>query len=252
MCIRDSQSIDSASEDQDLDASLDRSSVWPMRLNLQPQEIIKLAVHMVGGNNFLMRELGNGNTELQPLEMNKVFPEAQGLETLPSTYRRYALYYQTHPSVPKVLISPLSLELIGYTAALTRIVTDPKVFQRFPGEFEKIRPQSHYFQNPLARLKLYMGLENTNDSVRADLMKFSRLAHEGEMGISSRAIQEWIKTALDIAKAKGLGVLTPEIVDTAFRTLMDGETLKPKSDDCLLYTSPSPRDRTRSRMPSSA
>ena len=25
-----------------------------------------------------------------------------------------------------------------------------------------------------------------------------------------------------------------------------------KGDDCLLYTSPSPRDRTRSRMPSSA
>ena len=25
-----------------------------------------------------------------------------------------------------------------------------------------------------------------------------------------------------------------------------------KNDDCLLYTSPSPRDRTRSRMPSSA
>ena len=25
-----------------------------------------------------------------------------------------------------------------------------------------------------------------------------------------------------------------------------------KHDDCLLYTSPSPRDRTRSRMPSSA
>ena len=38
-----------------------------------------------------------------------------------------------------------------------------------------------------------------------------------------------------------------------------GDTLKPKSEkeinkqrDCLLYTSPSPRDRTRSRMPSSA
>ena len=26
----------------------------------------------------------------------------------------------------------------------------------------------------------------------------------------------------------------------------------PKADGCLLYTSPSPRDRTRSRMPSSA
>ena len=30
------------------------------------------------------------------------------------------------------------------------------------------------------------------------------------------------------------------------------ETLVAKYDDCLLYTSPSPRDRTRSRMPSSA
>ena len=28
--------------------------------------------------------------------------------------------------------------------------------------------------------------------------------------------------------------------------------IKPKNKDCLLYTSPSPRDRTRSRMPSSA
>ena len=30
------------------------------------------------------------------------------------------------------------------------------------------------------------------------------------------------------------------------------ETLRELSDSCLLYTSPSPRDRTRSRMPSSA
>ena len=28
--------------------------------------------------------------------------------------------------------------------------------------------------------------------------------------------------------------------------------IEPKLDGCLLYTSPSPRDRTRSRMPSSA
>ena len=30
------------------------------------------------------------------------------------------------------------------------------------------------------------------------------------------------------------------------------EVLSGKTNDCLLYTSPSPRDRTRSRMPSSA
>ena len=42
---------------------------------------------------------------------------------------------------------------------------------------------------------------------------------------------------LEIKKAKGLDV--------------DIE-LDKLSSDCLLYTSPSPRDRTRSRMPSSA
>ena len=34
--------------------------------------------------------------------------------------------------------------------------------------------------------------------------------------------------------------------------LLDKETKKPLNISCLLYTSPSPRDRTRSRMPSSA
>ena len=38
----------------------------------------------------------------------------------------------------------------------------------------------------------------------------------------------------------------------AFKTCMDGIQKIPGMEDCLLYTSPSPRDRTRSRMPSSA
>ena len=37
-----------------------------------------------------------------------------------------------------------------------------------------------------------------------------------------------------------------------YETTNISETLEPDQDDCLLYTSPSPRDRTRSRMPSSA
>ena len=35
-------------------------------------------------------------------------------------------------------------------------------------------------------------------------------------------------------------------------TREQGKPLKAANNDCLLYTSPSPRDRTRSRMPSSA
>ena len=36
------------------------------------------------------------------------------------------------------------------------------------------------------------------------------------------------------------------------QALYFGDVEMPKYWDCLLYTSPSPRDRTRSRMPSSA
>ena len=47
--------------------------------------------------------------------------------------------------------------------------------------------------------------------------------------------------------AKGYNVLPDyEMVNATCRT----ELVRP--NDCLLYTSPSPRDRTRSRMPSSA
>ena len=43
---------------------------------------------------------------------------------------------------------------------------------------------------------------------------------------------------------------TETILDETFRSL---HTKRPDLDEtCLLYTSPSPRDRTRSRMPSSA
>ena len=39
---------------------------------------------------------------------------------------------------------------------------------------------------------------------------------------------------------------SPDPLGAEFRKVVEGESI------CLLYTSPSPRDRTRSRMPSSA
>ena len=41
------------------------------------------------------------------------------------------------------------------------------------------------------------------------------------------------------------------LVDLEFR-VSDEKLSELEVDNCLLYTSPSPRDRTRSRMPSSA
>ena len=42
------------------------------------------------------------------------------------------------------------------------------------------------------------------------------------------------------------------LYDEACKAIDLGWTIIPLSISCLLYTSPSPRDRTRSRMPSSA
>ena len=43
-----------------------------------------------------------------------------------------------------------------------------------------------------------------------------------------------------------------EVPQTQLKPLIDLEKELAKYDDCLLYTSPSPRDRQKSRMPSSA
>ena len=50
--------------------------------------------------------------------------------------------------------------------------------------------------------------------------------------------------------AKGSGMIQPNMATTLGYIFTDAEI--PNDIFCLLYTSPSPRDRTRSRMPSSA
>ena len=52
--------------------------------------------------------------------------------------------------------------------------------------------------------------------------------------------------------AKGLGMSSKSNIHRLVHSLREQGLLKMKPYICLLYTSPSPRDRTRSRMPSSA
>ena len=47
-------------------------------------------------------------------------------------------------------------------------------------------------------------------------------------------------------------IFTAEVVGEELKFHPNKLTLDLDPDNCLLYTSPSPRDRTRSRMPSSA
>ena len=52
---------------------------------------------------------------------------------------------------------------------------------------------------------------------------------------------EWVK----LEKVQDQLIISPPLEKSSYE-------IKPLSGVCLLYTSPSPRDRTRSRMPSSA
>ena len=68
----------------------------------------------------------------------------------------------------------------------------------------------------------------------------------------------FIKSGIGSMATLGLGetiLLTPNAASAMnYRPVAEGGRRKVKNDyrSCLLYTSPSPRDRTRSRMPSSA
>ena len=72
-------------------------------------------------------------------------------------------------------------------------------------------------------------------------------ANAGELSVSGTAKATYnIESGANTGK--GLGI-TNELNFSASGELDNGYTW---SYSCLLYTSPSPRDRTRSRMPSSA
>ena len=81
------------------------------------------------------------------------------------------------------------------------------------------------------------------------------IAIENELGTSPKGTKASVKARLDdvdtaiSGKQAALGFTAENVAnkDTA-TTLGTSDTKYP----CLLYTSPSPRDRTRSRMPSSA
>ena len=87
--------------------------------------------------------------------------------------------------------------------------------------------------------------------LRRDLKKLL-VANRGEIAIRvCRAASELKLRTVAIYTYEDRYSLHRYKADEAYQIGDDNDPLKPYLD-CLLYTSPSPRDRTRSRMPSSA
>ena len=82
--------------------------------------------------------------------------------------------------------------------------------------------------------------ENMNKSIEATQRNFNTI----RTGRANASL-------LDRVSVEYYGTETP-IKSLATISTVDSQTISIQPFDCLLYTSPSPRDRTRSRMQSSA
>ena len=226
MFASNDESVEEASEKGSMKASLDRAIQVAMRSNLHPHEISKVAIAMIGPENFKMRRLGVDDAEIVPLDLNLAYPLPDQAGNLPGLEKRFALYYQPRGQRDPILISPQTMEMIGLYGAITRIKVDPKILGSYPTEFEVLTPQNEYFENPIARLKLMLGKAELPLAARRDLSNFSEIAKEGQGGISSRDIQELFQKALDQALNSGHGVLTPAVLDQVFSSMMRNHSFK--------------------------
>ena len=86
------------------------------------------------------------------------------------------------------------------------------------------------------------------------IIRESLLLERGEANVTQikkyeTEIREWVETLVD-AMADQVSDKIKDMKEKTRKRVVDNVTGAVVS--CLLYTSPSPRDRTRSRMPSSA
>ena len=92
------------------------------------------------------------------------------------------------------------------------------------------------------------------EAVRKRLMEISEIivVLSGKGGVGKSLIASSL--ALILGSEWRVGLLDLDFEAPSAHVILGiGEDVSPKEDKgCLLYTSPSPRDRTRSRMPSSA
>ena len=89
--------------------------------------------------------------------------------------------------------------------------------------------------------------EHEINEVRARLDRWSLAYHRDDNPLASDAEYD-----RELRRLRELETTHPHLISPTSPTQRVGDKPLDQFTSCLLYTSPSPRDRTRSRMPSSA
>ena len=109
-----------------------------------------------------------------------------------------------------------------------------------PGDPAAPEPASGFRSKKLVSAKTYMVVTANPYASKAGCEVLKKGGSAVDAAVAVQAVLGLVEP-----QSSGLG-------GGAFMLHYDAKTKKVQSYDCLLYTSPSPRDRTRSRMPSSA
>ena len=119
------------------------------------------------------------------------------------------------------------------------------VSKRFSKEFSAVKNLT--FEVEDHEFLVLVGPSGCGKSTTLRLIAGLEQSTEGEVWIGSRCVDDVLPKDRDIAMVFQNYALYPNM--SVYKNMSFGLTLRKR---CLLYTSPSPRDRTRSRMPSSA
>ena len=124
---------------------------------------------------------------------------------------------------------------------------DPELIKKFTGNPDKVVNLMSFIAEDVRETLAELGLSSLDEAIgRSDLLaQVSRgAAHLDDLDLNPLLVQ--VRGGADVVYTPKHRNAVPDTLDA--QILRDAEPFF----TCLLYTSPSPRDRTRSRMPSSA
>ena len=118
---------------------------------------------------------------------------------------------------------------------------EPHIGKTFKGEFSNSTPEKPIYD-----------ISHWERALNGNAVRIMHSVNNGEYGGESIIMWDRIKESLVSFYFTTAGFYTQARLHFEDNKLISIEEVTGNENGCLLYTSPSPRDRTRSRMPSSA
>jgi hypothetical protein len=212
-------------------ASNDRADSVSMLQPIHPLQAAKIAVLLLGIENFWLRDLTSSDAQWVRADINEMFtlPDEKGRILGPEG--RFAIKYSSEgPDSPSaVFVAPRALTYMGLIATATRIVTDPKRLEKFKSELSKASLDEHYVLDAEKRMQVILGDLSVDGPVAKELDRIHDLFQEGTEGITARDTEKWLKSAMVMAaqRFETEPTLTPNIVLRSLNLALDRTKIEP-------------------------